>query len=51
MCLRNPWLGTPKMKVKTFFVFIALVVMHVRAMILSFVRVHLLPQLDGISCA
>ena len=36
---------------KTLFVFIALVVMHMRAMISSFVRLHVLPQLDGTSCA
>ena len=48
-CLRNRWLRTPK--VKTLFVFIALVVRHLRAMISSFGRVHILPQLDGTSCA
>ena len=36
---------------KTLFVFIALVVMHPRAMMSSFVKVHILPQLDGTSCA
>ena len=33
----------PKAKMKTLFVFIALVVMHPRAMISSVVKVHMLP--------
>ena len=50
-CLRNPWLMRTKAKMRTLFVFIALVVMHPRAIISSFVQVHILPQLDGTRCA
>ena len=50
-CLRNPWLMRPKAKMKALFVFIASMVMHPRAMISSFVKVHIPPQLDGTSCA
>ena len=50
-CLRNPWMMRTKMKMKTLFVFMALVVMHPRTMISSFLKVRILPQLDGTGCA
>ena len=49
--LRNSWLMRLKVKIKTLFVLIALVVMHPRALISSCVKVHILPQLEGTTCA
>ena len=49
--LEEPMVEHPKAKMKTLFVFIALVVMHLRAMMSLFVGVHIMPQLDGINCA
>ena len=40
-----------KMRMRTLFVSIAAVVMHLMGMTFSFVRVHILPQLVGTSCA
>ena len=39
------------MRMRTFFVFPASVVMHLMGMTFSFVRVHILPRLVGTSCA